>query len=82
MRSLIHLFKLRKNQVLSILLIICIFLDVAFLLLLCLTDWYHFNQNGWSCVSKNLFYKSVQKIRWPGRKETSYLSPTAGGVAG
>lgn len=40
MRSLIHLFKLRKNQVLNILLIICIFLEVVFLLLLCLIDWY------------------------------------------
>lgn len=41
-----------------------------------------FNQNGWSHVSKNLFYNSFQKIRWPGRKETPYLLPTAGGVAG
>lgn len=40
MSSLIHIFKLRKNQVLNILLIIYIFLDVIFLLLLCLIDWY------------------------------------------
>lgn len=40
MCSLIHLFKLRKNQVLNILLIICIFPDLVFLLLLCLIDWY------------------------------------------
>lgn len=40
MSSLIHIFKLRKNQVLNMLLIIYIFLDVIFLLLLCLIDWY------------------------------------------
>lgn len=40
MRSLIHLCKVRKNQVLNILLIICIFPDAIFLLLLCLIDWY------------------------------------------
>lgn len=56
MSSLIHLFKLRKNQVLNILLIICIFLDVAFLLLLYLIDWYLMASD-----TKVLFYPGYKR---------------------
>lgn len=45
MHSLIHLFKLMKNQVLNILLIICIFLEVFFLLIRWLTDTWWLDQD-------------------------------------
>ena len=64
MRSLIHLFKLRKNQVLNILLIICIFLEVVLLLLLCLIGWYL--MDGWRHQSAFLFWFSKQvKFAYP-----------------